>query len=164
MKTKRFSHFGLPVVLLALGLVVSASLALAGCGDDDETPVAKSVTITGIGTDAFTGASSVFVWLMAELTDTSPVALRSGSISEGTLSVALTVPANGTYESNTRWTGSGSYYVGLIPIVNNQMSKEGAYVYIGDGGQTPAKVAFDDATATVTLDFAHFSSFGSGDE
>jgi hypothetical protein len=34
MKTKRY-FFGLPVMLLALGLVVSASLALAGCGGDD---------------------------------------------------------------------------------------------------------------------------------
>ncbi|MDR1095525.1 MAG: hypothetical protein LBL31_03990 [Spirochaetaceae bacterium] len=35
MKIKRFSHFGLPAVLLALGLVVSASLALAGCGEEN---------------------------------------------------------------------------------------------------------------------------------
>jgi hypothetical protein len=33
MKTKRFLIFGLPVLLLALGLIVSASLTLAGCGD-----------------------------------------------------------------------------------------------------------------------------------
>jgi hypothetical protein len=34
MMMKRFSVFGLPVVLLALGLVVSASLALAGCEEE----------------------------------------------------------------------------------------------------------------------------------
>jgi hypothetical protein len=36
MKTKRFFLFGLPVVLLALGLVVSASLTLAGCSTDSD--------------------------------------------------------------------------------------------------------------------------------
>jgi hypothetical protein len=36
MKTKRFFLFGLPVMLLALGLVLAASLALAGCGGEDD--------------------------------------------------------------------------------------------------------------------------------
>jgi hypothetical protein len=36
MKTKRFFIFGLPVVLLALGLIVSASLTLAGCSTDSD--------------------------------------------------------------------------------------------------------------------------------
>jgi hypothetical protein len=155
MKTKRFFLFGLLAVLLALGLV------LAGCGDDEDDPVAKSVTITGIPDNAFTGASSVSVWLIADMTEenSSPVALRSGNISEGTLTVALTVPTNGTYESNTRWTGSGSYYVGLLPIINGSISSDDAYVYVGEGGQAPAQVAFADATATVSLAFTSFLAF-----
>jgi hypothetical protein len=38
MKTKRFLIFRLPAILLALGLVVSASLTLAGCGDLNNEP------------------------------------------------------------------------------------------------------------------------------
>jgi hypothetical protein len=36
MKTKRFLGFGLPVMLLVMGLVAAASLTLAGCGDDND--------------------------------------------------------------------------------------------------------------------------------
>jgi predicted small secreted protein len=35
MKTKGY-FFGLPVMLLALGLVLAASLTLAGCGEEEE--------------------------------------------------------------------------------------------------------------------------------
>jgi hypothetical protein len=43
MKTKGY-FFGLPVMLLALGLVLAASLTLAGCGEEEEE---KSITVSG---------------------------------------------------------------------------------------------------------------------
>jgi hypothetical protein len=151
MKTKRFFLFGLLAVLLALGLV------LAGCGEE-ETEVAKSVTITGINQSALTNASQVGVWLTAEIPESGQpilVAVRYGNISNGTLSVALTVPTNGTVESNTRWTGSGSYYVILVPVNGSKIDGNNAYAYVGDTS-APAKAAFNEAT--VTLPFAKFAA------
>jgi hypothetical protein len=49
MKTKRY-FFGLPVVVLALGLVVAVSLALTGCGGDDGDGGVDVFAGTWIGT------------------------------------------------------------------------------------------------------------------
>jgi hypothetical protein len=51
MKTKRLFLFGLPAVLLALGLVMAASLTLVGCGEEEESGTPGSgVTATISGT------------------------------------------------------------------------------------------------------------------
>jgi hypothetical protein len=63
MKTKRFFIVGLPAVLRALGLVVAASLMLAGCGDDDDggdggasDPISVDLSLPSIqDVPAFTG-------------------------------------------------------------------------------------------------------------
>jgi hypothetical protein len=160
MKTKRFFLFGLPAVLLAVSASLTLGLVLTGCGGDDGDgdPVAKSVTITGINQNALTNANQVGVLLTAEMPGNSTptfVALRYGTVSGGTLSADLVVPANGTYESNTRWTGSGSYYVFLIPISGSSLDTNNVYAYVGDTS-APAKAAFNEAT--VTLPFAKFAT------
>ncbi|MDR1094853.1 MAG: hypothetical protein LBL31_00510 [Spirochaetaceae bacterium] len=157
MKTKRF-FFGLPVVLLAVSASLTLGLVLTGCGGDDDDPVAKSVTITGINQTALTNANQVAVLLTAEMPESGMptfVALRYRTVSGGTLSADLVVPANGTYESNTRWTGSGSYYVFLIPISGSSLDTNSVYAYVGDTS-VPAKAAFNEAT--VTLPFAKFAA------
>jgi hypothetical protein len=164
MKTKRFFLFGLPAVLLALGLVLAGCDTGSSSDDDDPPPpgddgVAKSVTITGINADGLiTGPDAVGVWLIAEIpTDgmPTPVALEYEAVSEGTLSADLTVP-NGMNASNTKWTGTGSYYVLLVPVTyagGGNLDFNNGYAYVGDGN-APAKAAFNEAA--VTLAFTKF--------
>jgi hypothetical protein len=81
MKTKRFFIFGLPVVLLALGLV------LAGCGEEDgENTDPKKITVTGI-TD--TSSTAARILLASNFNDDGIVASGNGTILNGSVTVSL---------------------------------------------------------------------------
>jgi hypothetical protein len=75
MKTKRFLLFGLPVVLLVLGIV------LAGCDDDSDEPYdgPKSFKVTGINKTAIKANARVQI---ISHDDDLPA---NGQVAEGTL-------------------------------------------------------------------------------
>jgi hypothetical protein len=83
MKTKRFLIFGLPVLLLVLGLVVPASLTLAGCdGLNNET----SNTTGDEEEDEGDSPIDIELDLPALTEATSGSAVNEGSVSEVTMS------------------------------------------------------------------------------
>jgi hypothetical protein len=78
MKTKRFFLFGLPVVLLALGLVVSASLTLAGCSTDSDDSGTKEI---GGGGDEEAGGGQPGRLTVKNLTGEAQYALIYSNVS-----------------------------------------------------------------------------------
>jgi hypothetical protein len=84
MKTKRFFLFGLPAVLLALGLVLATSLTLVGCGEEDE-----SSTIGSGATATISGTPKIGNTLNVTFTGFAPYLLyitwkSGGATGEGT--------------------------------------------------------------------------------
>jgi hypothetical protein len=159
----RLVFTGLLIAVLAIGILVIGCPTEGGGGGGGGGPsagtsgtaVAKSVKIEKI--EGFTGQAGV--WVFAELpTGGNPhptnAAIKAGYVSGKTLSVALTVPRDNTWSTSTPWTGSGDYYVGIVPIVNNQYQNTG-WVYT-NGGSSYVKVTFD--KALTTLDFSKFQS------
>ncbi|MDR1232470.1 MAG: hypothetical protein LBK61_13840 [Spirochaetaceae bacterium] len=69
MKTKRFFLFGLPAVLLALGLVLAASLTLAGCGGDDDDDGGVTVPTDLQGDWLRTSPSTYYLRIAADKLD-----------------------------------------------------------------------------------------------
>jgi hypothetical protein len=150
MKTKRGFSFGLPAVLLVLGLVLAVSLVLAGCDDGSSggsSGVSKMVTITNIS-----GISGTYgAWVLPALANPpANVAIKAGTISGATASFALTVPQSGNpvMETERRWTGSGDYYVALVPISGGSYQQTGIKI-------TKNKVTFAADVSTVTLHYGN---------
>jgi hypothetical protein len=141
--------------LLAFGLVIVA--CDTGNGGSGGTDVAKSVKIENITN--LSGQVGVFIF--AELPQSgmpTNVAIQYGTISESTLSVDLVVPRDNTYnttnnQSNSRWTGTGDYYVAIMPVSGGSIQGNDARIFT-NGGNSSVKVTFD--KTLVTLDFGKF--------
>jgi hypothetical protein len=149
MKTKRY-FFGLPAVLPVLGLVLAASLALAGCGDSSENTEPKSIRITGMGT---AGTSGFIVGLFSALPEEGEPENEItgfGMASNGEATIALKI---GNPQDEV-WTGTGSYYVNAIDTGDDGL----IYLYTGDGAppnetySNVVKINFSDTVTTVSLD------------
>ena len=142
------------LVSAMLALVMVFGLAFVGCGSNANTDP-KSVTITGIPADI--GVERGGVWVFARLPqgNASPIntAIQSGSFSGSTITLNLVVPRDNTWNSGPAWTGNGNYYVALVPIINNGYNYSRALLFT-NGGETPVKVAFDQAN--ITLEFSKF--------
>ena len=138
------------VMALALGLTfVSCDNGTTGGGTNTDP---KSVTVTGIP-----GSGSIGLWVFAELPQGSALpintAIQVGTLSAGTIFVSLVVPEENTWNTGPVWTGNGDYYVALVPIGNSQWLFNQAFFFT-NGGETPVKVAFNQAH--ITLDFSKF--------
>jgi hypothetical protein len=74
-------------------------------------------------------------------------------VSSGTLNADLHVPttSNQYNSSQARWSGSGSYYVLIIPPDGNSIYTTNGYVYM-DGGDSPVTYTIDSAASTLSFD------------
>ena len=144
---KLFKLFG----IIALAAVIGLTMTSCG-GDGGETE--KSIVINNINQS---GSGGVGVFLAAELPQDGNMptltAIQYGSPSNNTLSLALVLPVNNTFNSGPPWTGSGNYYVYLVPVSGNSFSWSIAFVYTG-GGNAPVRVGFN--RAVTTLSFGDF--------
>jgi hypothetical protein len=160
-----------------IGVMLVIGVVFMGC-DNDGTPnteTAKIIKVNGI--DAISGRKSIAVWVLPSLPETIDsenqpqiTAIGWGTISSNTLYIDLKVPMRieGKYNtfSNTNWTGTGDYYVALIPIstldgtndwtgsenFNYWFDDQHIQVYFGGNG----KVSIN--TTPIELDFGDFVS------
>jgi hypothetical protein len=142
---------------LFLGMIVCMALAiglvLTGCdngsgGGENTDP--KTIVIEGIS--GYTGNGSIKVFSdLNDVVNNQPVNAGIGyaAISNGKLSIELSVPTDNTRSSQTKWTGNGSYYIYFIPQVDNSYSTTNGRIYVGSG-QVPQKYNINEAVITVS--------------
>jgi hypothetical protein len=123
MKTKTFFLFGLPAVLLALGLVAAASLTLAGCGgDDDGGGDEELLEVTHV--NGFQGRLSNGALMEIEVADVSdgdqPFTLYISGTQNGTGTLTLSAGSITAIKSSTNssltYSGGVKYGGNQIPI------------------------------------------------
>jgi hypothetical protein len=106
MKTKRVFLFGLPVALLTLGLVVAASLALAGCGgEEDGDGDGGTLVGTWAGSGAVEGSTLTFTdttWTQKEAGGST----TSGTYTYNGTTLTFIVPLFGSFEGTAVISGS----------------------------------------------------------
>jgi hypothetical protein len=138
-------------------LIIIIILFISSCkGIAEKSIIIRDVTIRG----------EVIAVIFKELPDESsdslvPVntAVRSGTIADDTLFVDLVIPRHNTVsfdengKINERWSGSGRYYVGIIPLYYSSGDIMDSYIFTG-GGDSPVKVSFN--KNYTALDFGDF--------
>jgi len=141
-------------LFLSLTLISAFILPITAYG---QARVNKSVRIENV--TGLTGKA--VVWLFAELpsggNEPTNTAIKTGTISKGILSINLVVPKDDTIETNQRWTGTGNFYVALVPIIDIYYDTSSARIFT-NGENAPVKVPF--AEALTTLDYSKFSVWG----
>jgi len=166
---KKMFWLGILVMALVFGMMSVGCASTGGGGgstagntattNNPVEPIRKSVKIENI--TGLTGNPGV--WVFAELPSggrlPANTAIQWGTISRGNLQVNLVVPRDNTWNTttngqpNARWTGSGDFYVALIPSDGRSFDYPKARIFT-DGGDTPVKVSFTEALTT--LDFSKF--------
>jgi hypothetical protein len=153
MKTKRFFLFGLPVVLLALGLV------FAGCDTGGNEPYdgPKSFKVTGINKAAIKATALVQIISNDNSFPANGQAAEGpGEIVSQTLSVDLHPWTSDGGPSDQSWTGTGEWTIRL-KLFDNDNSHY--YDYFWKNGQ---KYAIEDAVTS--LNFADFNLVHTGEQ
>lgn len=106
-------------ILGMLAVVLAFSMAVTGCGgdDDDENTDPKKITVTGITDDT----SNVAMIMLAEnISEEGVVAGGSGTIANGSVTFSL------MKEDESDWTGTGSFYL-ILSIGQGENSSAYAY-------------------------------------
>ncbi|MDR2095278.1 MAG: hypothetical protein LBP76_07145 [Treponema sp.] len=139
------------------GAVLAIGFVLSGCdngggggGPGIENTDPKTIAIEGIS--AYTGNGCIRVFSdLNNVVNNQPVNAGIGyaAISNGKLTIELSVPTNNTVSSQTKWTGNGSYYIYFMPQVNNSYSTANGMIYVGSG-QSPKKYNINEAVITVS--------------
>ena len=151
---KFFYIFGLFTVIAVI------ILSLMGCSTDinsDNNP--KSIKVENI--TGWNSYSEAGIWIFKNIPSSGypqNTALRYGPISNNSLNFELSVPGSkgNTFESNTKWTGKGDFYIILVPVSGNTFIPSEIMVYT-DGTISPAKVTI--SQALTTLDFGKFKKY-----
>jgi hypothetical protein len=164
MKTKRFFLFGLSAVLLALGLVLAASLTLAGCGGDDGDGGGGGLDLPGIDEET-TGRSSISGTNISVTGTGMPQALetKTGSYGEtfsitgGKLSFTLSASPSGAqaFASNSglQWKlfGNGDSDYTVNPTNALFATVSGFYWNDGNVGYEISRAAYKTDYATYQI-------------
>jgi hypothetical protein len=123
--------------IIAIGAAIT--FGMTGCKSEDDNPVDKKLTISGINSLDLNGAV-VFVMLSSGNNlsfDNSTSAGGTGIIENNAVTIQLKKAAEEGI-TNENWTGSGNYYI----FLGQSMGNDPAYV-------TSAKIDFSLETTTV---------------
>ena len=147
---KKTAFWGLPVaMLLVLGVLLSCAStggqsggqsggqAAASSAGNDGVP--KTLIINGI--DGYSGDILVTV-ASTSSPASSMVAVGGAAVSGGSVTFPLVIPGR----EDTRWTGTGDYFVVLV----FEQQNNAIYFYSG-GGMSALRYTFTEATTTIPL-------------
>jgi hypothetical protein len=134
MKKRKLFTIAGALAKLSMTAVLALGLGLIGCDNGTTTNTdPKSITITGIDDDG-----SLYIGIATSLlkTDNGLVAEGWGTVSNGSVTVALKTP------SGNDWTGSGSYNIYVTFNGSSSYYTGGkSFVQLGITGQTAADAA-----------------------
>jgi hypothetical protein len=155
MKKQNFMAF---CVLFVLVLGFIGCDTGNGTGSNGNTDP-KTIVIEDISND-YTGNVCIRVFSdLNNVVNNVPVNAGIGyaAISNGGLTIELTVPTNNNSSSQTKWTGNGSYYIYFMPQVSNNYSTTNGIIYVGSG-QQPQKYNINDTVTTLSYnDFKQYN-------
>jgi hypothetical protein len=121
--------------IAGLAVMMAAALILSGCGEDKTNTDPKKIVITGLPND-ITG--DINIVLAGSMTEDGMVAMGQGTVSSGRAEAELYDYATMSGGSPVKWTGTGSYYVGISAGSNMYASK--------------TKIGINDTTTTIAFD------------
>ncbi|MDR1201974.1 MAG: hypothetical protein LBL58_10155 [Tannerellaceae bacterium] len=134
--------------LLGIAAIVAA-IGLAGCSADDDGEYIPPTYIVIEGLPSFQNGSEGTIRIFSELSN-SPINAGIGysPISDGRISVELSVPHNNLSTSQTKWTGNGSYYIYFMSNVYGSYYPHDGMIYVGNG-QEPQKYNINESVITI---------------
>ncbi|MCL2214557.1 MAG: hypothetical protein FWC06_05030, partial [Treponema sp.] len=129
--------------------------------------IQKSIKLNGITLNGMAG-----IWIVKTLPPENywprNTAIMYGDITASELSVDLIIPRDNTWAGNLNsseprpdWTGTGDFYVLLVPIIDNSYHLNLGYIYT-NGSPKPAEVSFSDGAPEVNLSFSGFKPILAG--
>ena len=145
------------IAMTAIGCETNNDGSTTNIGGQYNNKDPKSITIDNI---SLSGSNYASIWVFNEISHgiMQNVGIMSGNISSNTLSVDLVVPRPGepARETGEKWTGSGNYFIAIVPVSNNSYQFNDMMVFT-DGGNSPARTVINQRQTT--LDFSKFKKW-----